>query len=174
MLTYVWRNARIYRIHPIIGFLFTALLALNFLQFDGLLGNARFNYYLGYFIVGLLYTGKWFILHMVVHTVVMVVIAVSSGLKLSWIEPVNLNVSLDASDFFFALLTSGLLTYYLKTIILREIAKTETLAQQLSINVSTAKSTNKLLREQSELLRVTQAHLEEEVNQRTRALVRRS
>src|SRR5579859_1757335 len=58
LLLFATRQLNFSAVHPWFGAVLIVLLAFNFLEFGGVRGNSRFNYYAGFFVIILLYTGR--------------------------------------------------------------------------------------------------------------------
>lgn len=166
------RKMRIKTINPVFGFGLTALLALNFLQFNGLFDNARFNFLLGFYVLGLLYSGKWLLAHLITHSVIGVVISYLNIYRPHTIEFFSLGIAPSPTEFWFAILASAVLMFYLKTITKAEIDKNEQLLGRLAKNVARAQELNEELIRQADALRGAHEQLEREVLKKTEALKR--
>lgn len=170
LFLYGYKKTTIRTIHPIFGFLFTVLLGINFVQFDGVFGMPRFNYYCGIFVIGLLYNGRWLFANMLFQCLMVGILSFATAFKLDWISPFSLGQSADLTDFIFAVCALSILAFYLKKITLAEIEKYDQLNEQLSKNVRQAKQTNQLLIKKSNELRQAQIQLNQEVKRRTLTL----
>src|SRR5882724_8003738 len=58
LLIFLSRKANFKSVHPAFGVVLILLIGLNFLEFGGVHGTSRFNYYAGFFITILLYSGR--------------------------------------------------------------------------------------------------------------------
>lgn len=166
------RKANFSSVNPIFGFLIIVLLGINFLQFGGIAGAARFNYYCGIFVVILLYSGRWLSALLIVQFIFLLIITFASVFEWGWAKNFFLDLGPDPTDFIFALLTLGLLSFYLKAITLNEVEKFERFSAELNKKVGYARRLNHSLVKQGEDLKRAQVHLEQEIKKRTEALER--
>lgn len=170
MLALGLRKANFTSIHPLYGIALILLLGLNYLQFGGVLGVSRFNYYCGIFVVILLYSGKNLVVLLILQMGVIAALTFSVVMKAPWVDYFFLDFEPVTTDFVFALLALGLLAFYLKGITLREVKKSEESNEKVRVQVSYAKRMNQTLVKQGQELRKAQKHLEEEVNRRAAQL----
>ena len=101
-------------VHPAYGFVLILVLGLNFLEFGGVHGNSRFNYYAGFFIMILLYSGRplFFLLFFQSLLIIGLTIYVSTAPFGETIFFIGSDQGV--SDFLFILAAMGILSFYLK------------------------------------------------------------
>jgi hypothetical protein len=158
--------------HPLFGVVLVTLLALNFLQFGGVQGNSRFNYYGGFIIIILLYKDRvmyWLLVYQSCLIIFLTFLTI-------WSADANpFFVAIDESyvDFLFMIVSMGILTYHLKLMTAREINRLEELSTYLNHRVSRAKELNHQLVWQGQELAKAQALLEAEVQKKTVTILER-
>ena len=170
LLFLTYTKATFKSIHPSFGFILTILLGLNFIEFNGIFGFTRFNFYCGFFVIGLLYNSRWLIIHITFQSIIMILLAYGTAHQLSWLTKFSLGNNLDITEFIFAVTVLGILAFYLKNITVHEINKYDHLNVDLSKNVRQAKQTNQLLITKTKELREAQQNLALEVSKRTKLL----
>lgn len=170
MLALGLRRANFPSIHPAWGVVLIILLGLNFLQFGGVLGVSRFNYYCGLFVIILLYNQRHLAILLAFQLSFIVALTASTALELPWTKIFFLDFQPDTIDFLFALLALGLLSYYLKGITLLEVEKAQLSNERIRQQVGEAKKMNRLLVQKGKELLGAQQHLEEEVHARAHQL----
>ena len=170
LLFLTYTKATFKSIHPSFGFILTILLGLNFIEFNGIFGFTRFNFYCGFFVIGLLYNSRWLIIHITFQSIIMILLAYGTAHQLSWLTKFSLGNNLDITEFIFAVIVLGILAFYLKNITVHEINKYDHLNVDLSKNVRQAKQTNQLLITKTNELREAQQNLASEVSKRTKLL----
>jgi hypothetical protein len=164
------RNTNVKSVHPLFGFCIILLLALNFIEFGGIHGFSRFNYYDGIFLIILLYNRWKLALLLTFQLLLLVVITMSTHLNADWIQIFTVYKSQESIDFFFSLIALGLLTFYLKIITENEINRFESFNVRLREKVRELRSTNIELARQEHTLRGVQENLKNEINRRTFSL----
>jgi hypothetical protein len=112
------RQANFQSVHPLFGFLIIFLLGLNFIEFEGVKGTSRFNYYSGIYVIVLIYSGRWLYGLLAFQFLFLVFLSASLFLELPWARQFFLDFQPEPTDFLFALLALGLLSFYLKNITL--------------------------------------------------------
>jgi hypothetical protein len=154
------------------GLLIVLLLGFSFVELNGVNGTSRFNYYSGIYITVLLFGGRQLLALLLFQMILLAVLA--AGLYFQWpaLRQWVLPLGPDPSDFVFALVALGMLSYYLKSMTLREISTFEEVSEELRLRVGEAKRINQSLVQQGLALQAAQQHLEEEVTKRTEALER--
>jgi hypothetical protein len=170
LLTMGIRKAGFQSVHWIFGILVTLLLAMNFLQFGGVSGSSRFNYYCCFFIAILLYEKQTLIGVLTFQVILLVIISLISLNKSEWIRSIILTSEPDPTDFFFVLPALGILTFYLKSITIQEIDQFNYLNEELGVAVGQAKHVNHLLHQSSVELTHAQEQLSREMQRRTKDL----
>lgn len=164
------RQANFQSVHPLFGLLIIILLGFNFLEFKGVAGTSRFNYYSGIYVVALVYAGRWLYVLLSVQLLFLVFLTFSTLTQASWVQFFYLDFEPDPTDFLFALVALGFLSFYLKGITLREVDKFEQFSRELNLKVAEAKTVNRSLVEQRLALQQAQEGLEAEVVRRTKTL----
>lgn len=159
-------------VHPAFGLVLTILLGLNFIEFGGVHGGSRFNYYAGFFILIMLYSGRSLFWLLSFHSILIIVLTLISSFSHAK-NPLLVGNASDVTDFLFILISLGLLSFYIKATTEQEINRLEQLTGLLNDKVSEAKSVNQELVLQGKQLAKAQQHLETLVNQRTSSLVQK-
>lgn len=157
-------------IHPIFGVALIILLGLNFLQFGGVHGNSRFNFYGGFFFVILLYTGRPLVLLLLFQCLLMIGLSVLTAFSTGGKTLFFITNDLDYTDFIFILIAFGALAFYLKALTESEVARLLSLSNRLNAKVAEAKVLNQDLVEQGRQLQQAQQHLEMEVSKKSAGL----
>ena len=165
-------KANFTRVPSAFGFLIVLLLGFSFVELNGVSGTSRFNYYSGIYIVGLLFGGRQLLALLSFQMVLIAILAAGLYFQWPWLQQLVLPIGPDPSDFLFALVALGLLSYYLKSMTLREISKFEEVSEELRLRVAEAKRTNQSLVKQGVALQNAQELLAVEVSRRTEALER--
>lgn len=158
-------------IHPLFGVVLIILLGLNFLQFGGVHGNSRFNFYGGFFFVILLYTSRPLILLLLFQCVLMIGLSVFTAFSAGGETLFFITNDLDYTDFIFILIVFGALAFYLKALTESEVGRLLSLSGQLNSKVAEAKQLNLDLVEQGRQLQQAQQHLEMEVSKKSAGLI---
>ncbi len=159
------------KVHPLFGLLIIVLLGLNFMEFGGVQGNSRFNYYGGFFFVILLYQGRTQIALLIFQCLFLIALTAITALLDGGRTVLFVSNDSDFTDFVFILIALGALSYYLKSITENEIGRWQQLSSQLNEQVAHAKELNHELVAQGKELMKAQAHLEEEVNKKSKLLL---
>lgn len=162
-----YRKANIQSVHPMFGVLLIAMLALNFVEFGGVEGEARFNYYSGIYIIVLLYSGVRLYTFLIIQFFIAAAICWSIFFNYQWTTIFTIDAEGTPLDFIFALVALGFLSAYLKSITLREIDGVESLNLKLHDSVEEAKRVNKELTTQGQALQEAQERMEAEVQKRS-------
>jgi len=158
-------------IHPLFGVVLIILLGLNFLQFGGVHGNSRFNFYGGFFFVILLYAGRPLVLLLLFQCLLMIGLSIFTAFSAGGETLFFITNDLDYTDFIFILIVFGALAFYLKALTESEVARLLSLSNQLNAKVAEAKVLNQDLVEQGRQLQQAQQHLEMEVSKKSAGLI---
>jgi hypothetical protein len=148
----------------------TLLLGLNFVQFGGVTGYTKFNFYAGMYVIIMLYNGWRLYALVAFHLLVLAAILVIDFIDQSFFLPIFINKGYLTIDFWFTLVTLAIFTFYLKYITNRANVKLDALATDLNGKVREAKSINGKLVNQKEELTLIRKNLEAEVARRTEEL----
>lgn len=162
-----YRKANIQSVHPLFGVLLIAMLALNFVEFGGVEGEARFNYYSGIYIIVLLYSGVRLYTFLIIQFLIAASICWSIFFNHQWTKIFTIDAEATPLDFVFALVALGFLSAYLKSITLREIDGVESLNLKLHDSVEEARRVNQELTTQGQALQEAQERMEAEVQKRS-------
>lgn len=169
VLYITWRKP-LEKIHIVIGFILTLLLALNFIQFGGVDGYSKFNYYAGLFILIMTYNQRARIITVSFHLLVLLIILVLEYTDHPMLEPLFIQQHPQSSDFWFTLLTLSFFTFYLKEVTVQKGESLTKLNDLLGERVRESRKLNRMLAEKNEALKKSQVNLESEVSRRSRTL----
>jgi len=165
-----FNKANFTKVHPLFGVIIIVLLGLNFVEFGGVQGNSRFNYYGGFFFVILLYQGRTLVALLTFQCLFLIVLTTITAFQEGGRTALFVSNDSDFTDFVFILMALGALSFYLKRITENEIGRWQELSSKLNEQVAQAKELNHELVTQGKELMKAQAHLEEEVNKKSRLL----
>lgn len=166
VLYVTWRKP-LEKIHIAIGFILTLLLALNFIQFGGVDGYSKFNYYSGLFILIMIYNHRARVITVSFHLLVLLIILMLEYLDHPILEPLFIHQHPQSSDFWFTLLTLSFFTFYLKEVTVQKGESLTKLNDLLGERVRESRKLNRLLAEKNDALKRAQANLESEVSRRS-------
>lgn len=169
ILLYTARSPKIRKIPPFFGFFFVIVLAINFAQFGGTESFSEFNYYSGFVVTIMLYSGRWLYRLLFIQFVVLLfMVYLQHSENLSFINNFFLvEKTTNPVDFLFSLVSILFLAYYLRRITKIEVRKINLLNKILSEKIGRVRSQNKLLKEKAAVLRETQESLQEKIRERT-------
>ncbi|MBI3219373.1 MAG: hypothetical protein HYZ44_07665 [Bacteroidetes bacterium] len=166
-----FNRAHFTKVHPLFGVILIILLGLNYMEFGGVQGNSRFNYYGGFFFVILLYQGRTLVVLLTFQCLFLVALTGITVFQEGGRTALFVSNDSDFTDFVFILIALGALSFYLKNITENEIGRWQQLSNKLNEQVAHAKDLNHELVTQGKELMKAQAHLEEEVNKKSRLLL---
>lgn len=158
------------RVHPLFGYAFVLLLAVNFLQFGGIHGTSKFHFFSGIFITILFYSGRNLLAILVFQGVLMLFLIYVTLFDPAGFEFFAFPPEVIPADFMFTLVTLGALAFYLKAITAKELERHGYLNLELRKKVSQAMAVNGALINEADQLKQVQKELEIEVAKRTKSL----
>lgn len=164
-----WRNPQ-KKIHIAFGFLLTLLLALNFIQFGGVDGYSKFNYYAGLFILIMIYNQRTLFITVSFHLLVLLILLALEYIRHPLLDFFFIHQHPQSSDFWFTLLTLSFFTFYLKEVTVQKGESLTKLNDLLGERVRESRKLNRMLAEKNEALKKAQVNLESEVSRRSRTL----
>jgi hypothetical protein len=170
LFVFVSRKANFESVHPAFGVVIITLFALNYLEFGGIQGNSRFNYYAGFFVVILLYSGLELVFLLGFQCVLIVALTVYVSIVPAGETILFLGRGPGIGDFLFIVIALGILAFFLKKITEEEIQSFEELNRELDKRVAEARELNHEMIGQSRALFKAQQQLETEATRRTSAL----
>jgi len=153
-----------------IGLMLTILLAFNFIQFGGVDGYTKFNYYAGLFIVIMIYNGRSLYITVGFHMIVLITLLILEYVNHPILENFLISQHPQSNDFWFTLITLSLFTYYLKEVTILKGEHLTKLNNLLGERVRESRKLNRLLAEKNNALKMAQANLEHEINKRSETL----
>jgi len=112
----VSRKANFQSVHPAFGFLIILLLGLNFLEFGGVHGNSRFNYYAGFFLIILLYSGTEMVLLLSFQSILIILLTLYVSVVPAGETILFIGGGPGIGDFLFIVTALGILSFYLKSV----------------------------------------------------------
>lgn len=169
ILYITWRSP-LKRIHASFGIILTLLLALNFIQFGGVDGYSKFNYYAGLFILIMIYSHRAMIITVTFHLLTLLVLLVLEHIHHPLLNIFFIHQHPQSYDFWFTLLTLSFFTFYLKEVTIQKGESLTRLNELLRERVRESRKLNRLLAERNETLKKAQAKLESEVTRRSLTL----
>lgn len=169
--TYIgYAKSKIENIHFLFGILFTVLAAVNFIQFGGVQGYTKFNYYGILYVLIMMYSGTRLYFIVAFHLLILAGLLYLQYVDFTFFKDLYIGSTDVTTDFWFTLLTLSLFTYYLKDITNAANEKYSALGSELNARVRESKIVNKKLVEQAERLTQMQLNLEAEIQKRTKEL----
>jgi hypothetical protein len=150
-----------------IGLMLMILLALNFLQFDGVRGFTEFNYLVGFVLIAMMYTGNTKLYLVLIMLTLLGAMLLANILVPSFQELFQIHEQTKPDDFVFALVGLTALTFYFKYAMDLERKKLSIQNTVLQQSLQQTKSQNDLLLNQKHELQTAQQNLEKEVQARS-------
>lgn len=157
-----------------IGLAITLLLAINFLQFGGTSGYTKFNYYVGLYVIVILYARWRLNVTIVFHLIMLLIISIGYYSNHPLIQRIFIRINPQVEDFWFAIFMVSAIGYYLKTqtdVFSHNLAN---LNIDLANRIKQARQLNKLLEKQNNDLDEAQQHLANEIRKRSEVLERKN
>ncbi|HEX5167819.1 MAG TPA: hypothetical protein VFW11_01495 [Cyclobacteriaceae bacterium] len=167
LLAYLCWEKSISNISIVFGFAISVLLALNFLQFGGFSGYAKFNYYAGLYIIIMIYSRRELFVTVEFHLILLVTIILIDYLNLPVEQLLFINSTPQVVDFWFTLIVISIFAYHLKRLTDIYSQRLSGLNIDMANRVKEARTLNKLLQEKNNELKLAQQHLEREVSRRS-------
>jgi len=168
-----WKGS-INRIGLIVGIVITILLGINFLQFGGSSGYTKFNYYVGIYVIVILY-GRWRLnVTILFHLVILLGIIIADYVKAPFVQTIFIRISPQIKDFWFAIFLVSGVGYFLKTQTDIFSNNLFNLNSDLAFRIKQARQINQLLEKQNKELVEAQQHLEREIQKRSEVLERKN
>jgi len=154
----------------VFGVIASLLILVNYLEFGGAMGNARFNFYAGIFLIVMLYSGKRMNWLLILYFSLMMFINYGFIMEKEWMAQFKIEAGYNLANFIFTLICITLLTVFLKYITEAQIDRYESLNIELRTKIRESKQANRKLGKQHQELAKAQAILEQEVKLKTEAL----
>lgn len=166
----IYRNV-VSRIHPMFSFVLLLLVGISFIQFGGVKGTTDYNLLaIGIFLM-LVLSKKWTYIGMSAFFLITLVALIDihiHGILSQWFF---ITIGNSKGEFFFTLATLLLLVVYFKYSLITESTRLINLKEELSSQNEEIQLQNEELEAQQEELKVTNLHLDQEINQKTIKLI---
>lgn len=164
-----WRRAfEKIRIH--FGIVISLLLAFNFLQFGGIAGYGRFNYFASIYFIVMVYSQRALYITIIFNMLLLFVVLYISNTSPAWLSHIDFGVSFQTLDFWFTLLLISVFTIYLKDLTVTQGNNLSQLNLYMAEQVRESRKLGRKLEQSNQELKRAQANLEDEVSRRTEML----
>lgn len=169
-LIYLSWGGHIRHISILVGLLIALLLAVNFLQFGGISGYTKFNYYIGIYVIVILYS-RWKLR----ITIAFSLLLLAGIIILDYTNPLIRQIFFERltpqiKDFWFSITIVSGIGYYLKHMTDLYGEKLFSLNNDLAERIRQTRKLNQLLQTKNEELNEAQGHLEQEISRRSEVL----
>lgn len=158
------------KIHIRFGLIISLLLAFNFLQFGGIAGFGRFNYLLSIYFMVMVYSQRALYTTLAFNLIVLLIVLYISNTSPVWLQHIDFGVSFQTLDFWYTLLLIPVFTIYLKGLTVTQGDKLSQLNLHMAERVRESRKLGRKLEQFNQELKRAQAHLEDEVSNRTEML----
>jgi cell division protein FtsB len=158
------------RIHIRFGLVITVLLAFNFLQFGGIAGYGRFNYFASIYFIVMVYSQRALSITITFNLLLLLALLYISNTSPAWLQHIDFGVSFQTLDFWFTLMLISIFTIYLKDLTVTQGNKLSQLNLQMAEQVRESRKLGRKLEQSNQELKRAQANLEDEVSRRTEML----
>lgn len=162
------------KIHIRFGLIITVLLAFNFLQFGGIAGYGRFNYFASIYFIVMVYAQRSLYITITFNLLLLLAMLYISNTSPTWLQHINFGVSFQTLDFWFTLLLISVFTIYLKDLTVTQGDNLSQLNLYMAEQVRESRKLGKRLEQANLELKQAQARLENEVSRRTEMLRRKN
>jgi cell division protein FtsB len=152
------------------GVAITLLLAFNFLQFGGIAGYGRFNYFASIYFIVMVYSQRALYITISFNMLLLLVVLYISNTSPAWLSHIDFGVSFQTLDFWFTLMLISVFTIYLKDLTVTQGNKLSQLNLQMAEQVRESRKLGRKLEQSNQELKRAQANLEDEVSRRTEML----
>jgi hypothetical protein len=157
-------------ISPFFGIIASVLILVNYLEFGGAMGNARFNFYAGIFLLVMLYSANRMKYLLVFYFCLMMLINYGFVTQNDFMTQFRIEAAHNLANFTFTLICIAFLTVLLKYVTETQIDQYESLNRQLRSKIKESKKASRKLAKQHKELAHAQELLEQQIKLKTEAL----